>query len=325
MTAKARLLLVEDTPSILQLYHEVLARLDVVLIDADTGAGALTVLREAVPDVVLLDLELPDINGIEILRAIKTRGLPSTVIVVTAHGSVKTAVEAMREGAYDFIVKPFAPDRLLVTARNALERRHLERLAAANDIAKNGRFFGFIGASLPMRAVYNVIESTAKSRATVFITGESGTGKELCAQAIHKLSPRREGPFVAVNCGAIPRDLMESEMFGHVKGAFTVARSNAPMCAICAPPTATRGPRSRPADCARTFTTVSTSCPARCRRCASAAVTCCRWRAIYSHSTPRKRARLSLTSNQRRLRRWLVIPGPATCANCRTCCVASCC
>ena len=223
MTARARMLLVEDTPSILQLYHEVLARLDVVLIDADTGAGALTVLRETVPDVVLLDLELPDINGLEILRAIKTRGLPSTVIVVTAHGSVKTAVEAMREGAYDFIVKPFAPHRLLITARNALERRHLESLAAANDIAKNGRFFGFIGASLPMRAVYNVIESTAKSRATVFITGESGTGKELCAQAIHKLSPRRDGPFVAVNCGAIPRDLMESEMFGHVKGAFTGA------------------------------------------------------------------------------------------------------
>src|SRR5438874_2399707 len=131
MTAKARLLLVEDTPSILQLYHEVLARLDVVLIDAETGAGALTVLREAVPDVVLLDLELPDINGLEILRAIKARGLPSTVIVVTAHGSVKTAVEAMREGAYDFIVKPFAPDRLLITARNALARRHA---AARRDL-----------------------------------------------------------------------------------------------------------------------------------------------------------------------------------------------
>jgi two-component system repressor protein LuxO len=223
MTAKARLLLVEDTPSILRLYHEVLGKLDVELIDADTGAHALAVLRETVPDVVLLDLELPDINGVEILRAIKKRGLPAAVIVVTAHGSVKVAVEAMREGAYDFIVKPFAPDRLLVTVRNALDRRRLESLAAANDIAKTGRFCGLIGASLPMRAVYNVIESTAKSRATVFITGESGTGKELCAQAIHQLSPRREGSFVAVNCGAIPRELMESEMFGHVKGAFTGA------------------------------------------------------------------------------------------------------
>src|ERR1700688_4950069 len=151
MTAKARLLLVEDTPSGLQLYHEVLARLDVVLIDAETGAAAHPVLRETVPDVVLLDLELPDIDVFEILRAIKKRGLPSAVIVVTGHGSGKTAVEAMREGAYDFIIKTVAPDRLLVTVRNAIERRHLESLAVATDIAKNGRFFGFIGASLPMR------------------------------------------------------------------------------------------------------------------------------------------------------------------------------
>jgi DNA-binding NtrC family response regulator len=223
MPAKPRLLLVEDTPSILRLYREVLKKLDVELIDADTGARAAAVLRDDVPDVVLLDLELPDTNGAEILRSIRQRGLPCAVIVVTAHGSVKTAVEAMREGAYDFIVKPFAPDRLLITVRNALDRRRLETLAAANDIAKNGRFQDMLGASLPMRAVYNVIESTAKSRATVFITGESGTGKELCALAIHQLSPRRDGPFVAVNCGAIPRDLMESEMFGHVKGAFTGA------------------------------------------------------------------------------------------------------
>jgi DNA-binding NtrC family response regulator len=226
MPAKARLLLVEDTLSILRLYHEVLKRLDIELLDAETGAAALAVLRETVPDIVLLDLELPDTNGVEILRAIRKRGLPCAVIVVTAHASVKVAVEAMREGAYDFIVKPFAADRLLVTVKNALERRQLESLAAANDIAKNGRFHGLLGASLPMRAVYNVIESTAKSRATVFITGESGTGKELCAEAMHQLSPRRDGPFVALNCGAIPKELMESEIFGHVKGAFTGAATS---------------------------------------------------------------------------------------------------
>jgi two-component system repressor protein LuxO len=111
----------------------------------------------------------------------------------------------------------------MVTVKNALDRRRLESLAATGEIAKSGRFCGLLGASLPMRAVYNVIENTAKSRATVFVTGESGTGKELCAQAIHQLSPRRDGPFVAVNCGAIPKELMESEMFGHVKGAFTGA------------------------------------------------------------------------------------------------------
>lgn len=226
MTAKPRLLLVEDTPSILHLYHEFLVKLDIELIDATTGAQALASLHETIPDVVLLDLELPDTNGIAILRAIQAKKLPSSVIVVTAHGSVKTAVEAMREGAYDFIVKPFAPDRLIITVRNALERRRLETLAAANDIAKSGRFCEMLGASLPMRAVYNVIENAAASRATVFVTGESGTGKELCAQAIHRLSPRRDGPFVAVNCGAIPKELMESEMFGHVRGAFTGAVGN---------------------------------------------------------------------------------------------------
>ena len=203
MTTKPRLLLVEDTPSILRLYHEVLKKLDVELIDAETGARALDVLAETIPDVVLLDVELPDINGIEILRRIRARNLPCAVIVVTAHGSVKIAVEAMREGAYDFIIKPFPPDRLIVTVRNALERRQLQTLAAANEVAKDGKFCGLIGASLPMRAVYHVIESAASSRATVFITGESGTGKELCAQAIHELSPRRDG---AVRRGQLRRD-----------------------------------------------------------------------------------------------------------------------
>ena len=223
MTTKPRLLVVEDTPSIMRIYHEVLKKLDVELIDAATGARAYDILDETIPDLVLLDVELPDANGIDILKRIKARNLPSAVIVVTAHGSVKIAVEAMREGAYDFIIKPFPPDRLLVTVRNALERRQLQTLVAASDIAKEGKFHGLLGASLPMRAVYNVIENAASSRATVFITGESGTGKELCASAIHQLSPRRNGPFVAVNCGAIPRELMESEMFGHVKGAFTGA------------------------------------------------------------------------------------------------------
>jgi two-component system, repressor protein LuxO len=204
----------------------VLKGLDVDLVDAETGARAVASLEETIPDVVLLDIELPDTNGLDILRKIRARNLASAVIVVTAHGSVKVAVEAMREGAYDFIIKPFPPDRLIVTVKNALERQQLQTLAKANEVAKGGQFHGLLGASLPMRAVYHVIENAASSRATVFITGESGTGKELCAEAIHQLSPRRTGPFVAVNCGAIPRELMESEMFGHVKGAFTGAVGN---------------------------------------------------------------------------------------------------
>lgn len=225
MTTKPRLLVVEDTPSILRIYHEVLKKLDVDLLEATSGARAYELLDETIPDLVLLDVELPDANGIDILKRIRARNLPSAVIVITAHGSVKVAVDAMREGAYDFIMKPFAPDRLIVTVRNALERRQLQTLVAANDIVREGKFHDLLGASLPMRGVYHVVENAASSRATVFITGESGTGKELCAEAIHQLSPRRNGPFVAVNCGAIPRELMESEMFGHVKGAFTGAVS----------------------------------------------------------------------------------------------------
>ena len=142
MTTKPRLLLVEDTPSILRLYHEVLKTLDVELIDAETGARALDVLGETIPDLVLLDVELPDINGIEILRRIRARNLPCAVIVVTAHGSVKTAVEAMREGAYDFIMKPFPPDRLIVTVRNALERRQLQRSRRRTRLPKRGNSTG---------------------------------------------------------------------------------------------------------------------------------------------------------------------------------------
>src|ERR1700683_2161331 len=145
MTTRPRLLLVEDTPSILRLYHEVLKKLDVDLIDADTGARALQILDETIPEIVLLDLELPDTNGLDILRRIRARNLACAVIVVTAHGSVKVAVEAMREGAYDFIMKPFPPDRLTVTVRNALERRQLQSLAAANDVARGGRVRRVIG------------------------------------------------------------------------------------------------------------------------------------------------------------------------------------
>ncbi len=135
-----------------------------------------------------------------------------------------TAVEAMREGAADFIVKPFAADRLVYTLRNVLERRRLSRVVEnLEQEFDRGEFGGFIGGSLAMQAVYQMIDKAAPSSATVFITGESGTGKELCAEAIHEMSPRAKRPFIVINCAAIPKDLMESEIFGHVKGAFTGA------------------------------------------------------------------------------------------------------
>ena len=217
-------LLVEDTPSLARVYLQYLRDEPIETRHVDTGAKALEALGESVPQAILLDLKLPDMDGMEILKGIQTAGLPTSVVVITAHGSVNVAVEAMRAGAYDFLVKPFNAERLLVTLRNALERQRLARTVETfrEEFARDS-YFGFIGSSLPMQAVYRIIDSVATSKATVFITGESGTGKEICAEAIHRKSPRGDKALVALNCGAIPRELMESEIFGHVKGAFTGA------------------------------------------------------------------------------------------------------
>jgi DNA-binding NtrC family response regulator len=146
------------------------------------------------------------------------------VIVITANGSINVAVEAMREGAADFLVKPFAPERLFVTIEHALERQALKRIVSNIAAPVEGdHFCGFIGESLAMRAVYRIIDIAATSKAPVFITGDSGTGKELAAEAVHQRSSRSHKPFIALNCAAMPKDLMESEIFGHVKGAFTGA------------------------------------------------------------------------------------------------------
>jgi two-component system, repressor protein LuxO len=223
---RRRVLLVEDTASLVRTYQEYLKGEPIELLVADTGAKAMAVLADQVPDAVLLDLMLPDVSGIDVLKYIHINKLPSEVIVITAHGSVNTAVEAMRLGAFDFIIKPFTAERLRVTLNNALERGHLNRIVETYRDIDRQEYFGFVGSSLPMQAIYQIIDSAAESKATVFIAGESGTGKEVCAEAIHKRSNRAGGPFVAINCGAIPKDLMESEIFGHVKGAFTGAVSD---------------------------------------------------------------------------------------------------
>ena len=224
---RPEILLVEDTPSLAQLYVSYLRDAPFTVTAVDTGAAALARLDAGPPAAILLDLQLPDMNGIDILKAVRARALPSEVIVITAHGSVSVAVEAMREGAFDFIVKPFAAERLRVTVRNALERSRLRAVVDSfSEEMGRGRCGDFIGASLAMQAVYRIIDSAAASKASVFITGESGTGKELCAEALHRKSPRRAGPFVALNCAAFPKDLIESEIFGHVKGAFTGATSD---------------------------------------------------------------------------------------------------
>jgi two-component system repressor protein LuxO len=225
----ARLLLVEDTLSLATLYREFLRGEGHAIRHAPNLAEARRALAEAAPDAVLLDLRLPDGEGLDLLAEIRRAANPPPVVVMTAHGSVGNAVAAMRAGAADFLVKPFPAERLVVTLANVLERaalrREVETLAAS---APRAGFAGFIGAAPAMQAVYRIIENAAASRATVFVTGESGTGKELAAEAVHALSPRREGPFVPLNCAAIPKDLIESEIFGHVRGAFTGAVSDRP-------------------------------------------------------------------------------------------------
>jgi two-component system, repressor protein LuxO len=220
-------LLVEDTPTLSRVYAEYLRKDGYAVAPVETGAEALRHIADGAPRIVLLDLQLPDMHGMEVLKKVAEQALPCAVIVITAHGSVNAAVEAMRYGAYDFLVKPFTSERLLVTVRNAMERLRLAQIVDTfeTDIARR-RYHGFVGSSLTMQSVYRIVDNAASSKATVFITGESGTGKEVCAEAIHRQSPRRDKPFIAINCGAIPKDLMESEIFGHTKGAFTGAVSD---------------------------------------------------------------------------------------------------
>jgi two-component system, repressor protein LuxO len=221
---RAKVLLVEDDPTLSRLYVAYLERAGVEAHHAGTVAEAKALLAQMRPSVVLLDLVLPDGHGFDVMQALRDGEFDAPVIVCTSGGSISSAVESMRAGAYDFLVKPFSPERLQVTLTNALELRRLKRIE--RTMASEGNpdgFENFIGVSPAMQVVYRMIRDAAPSKAAIFVTGESGTGKELAAEAIHKRSPRAKAPFVALNCSAMPRDLVESELFGHVKGAFTGA------------------------------------------------------------------------------------------------------
>jgi two-component system repressor protein LuxO len=223
----ARILVVEDNPTQAEVTRAFLHDLGHEMRLAETAQEGISLALAWSPDLVLLDLQLPDGNGFEVMRRLRDNAMDTPVVVITANGSIGVAVDAMREGAADFLVKPFAKARLGTTLGNVLEKRALaQELTSTRARLSPNRFFSFIGGSEPMRAVYRTIEAVAPSRANVFVTGESGTGKELAAEAVHKASPRARKPFLALNCGAIPRDLLESEIFGHVKGAFTGATDN---------------------------------------------------------------------------------------------------
>ena len=216
------LLLIEDLPSLQMVYESVLRSGGHQVHVEGTAAAGLAAFHRIKPNVVLLDLMLPDRDGLDLMKELLTHHPSLPVIVITAHGSINKAVEAMRAGAYEFLVKPFDEQRFLNAVDNALSVQ--AQSAPVAEIKPTGAQVGaFTGNSPVMRAVYDRITSVARSMATVFITGESGTGKELAAQAVHDLSNRAKGPFIALNCAAIPADLLESEVFGHLKGSFTGA------------------------------------------------------------------------------------------------------
>jgi two-component system, repressor protein LuxO len=217
------ILLIEDTQSMQLVYTAILKKGGFVAVSAGTAAEGLAKFHDLKPKIVLLDLMLPDGNGLELMADFFALDSEVRVIVITANGSIIKAIEAMRGGAFEFLVKPFDENRLINTVENAAAASGQQRLPPVIDVAKGSEFHGFIGTSPKMREVYRKITAISRSMATVFISGESGTGKEICAQAIHATSTRARGPFVPLNCGAIPPDLLESEVFGHLKGSFTGA------------------------------------------------------------------------------------------------------
>jgi two-component system, repressor protein LuxO len=217
------ILLIEDTLSLQMVYRTVLTNAGHSVATASTATEGLERFLRLRPRIVLLDLMLPDRDGLDLMREMLAAAPQTSVIVITANGSINKAVEAMRAGAHEFLVKPFDEQRFIGAVSTALKRPTGAKAPKPGGSVGDG---AFIGSSVAMGQVQRKIGSVATSMATVFITGESGTGKELCALAVHRQSPRATGPFIALNCGAIPADLLESEVFGHMKGSFTGAISD---------------------------------------------------------------------------------------------------
>ncbi len=218
-----KVLVVDDEPNIVRSLKGVLEDEGYEVVSAASGESALEELRKEIPDVVLLDIWLPGMDGLEVLQRIKETSPALPVIIISGHGTIETAVRATRMGAFDFVEKPLSLERVLVSLQNALQvsRLESENLLWRQRAEKRYRITGQSPAIVRLR---EFIERAAPSNATVLITGENGTGKELAARSIHYLSPRRQKPLIEVNCAAIPEELIESELFGHEKGAFTGAQ-----------------------------------------------------------------------------------------------------
>ena len=220
-----RILVVDDEASLREVLTIMLQREGYDVETAADGAQAQALLRESDFDLIISDIKMPKVSGLKLLRFVREHAPETMMIMITAFSTSEEAVEAMKLGAFDYITKPFRNDEIRLIVRNALERRILrqENQSLRQELIQRYSFANMVGKSAPMQQVYELIGKVAPSRANVLVTGESGTGKELVAKAIHFNSPRRDHSFVPVNCGAIPETLLESELFGHEKGAFTGA------------------------------------------------------------------------------------------------------
>ncbi len=220
-----RILIIDDDEIVRKSCEKVLSPEGYITVTAGSGREGLKLLSKKPFDLVLTDLRMPDMDGIEVLKRVKEGWPDIEVIIITGYGTVKSAIEAIRYGAYDYVEKPFSPEELLNVVRRSLERRNLilENTRLRQEVQALYRVENIVGTSKAIQRVFNLIATVAPTEGTVLITGESGTGKELVARAIHYNSPRREGPFVVVDCGTIPENLMEAELFGYIKGAFTGA------------------------------------------------------------------------------------------------------
>jgi len=220
-----RVLVVDDEENLRLVLRTLLRRHGYEVETAESGEDALAMVDSFGPDVVLTDVRMPKMGGLDLLTTLKAKGNDATVIVMSAYGNMDLALEAMKAGAYDYVQKPFKPDEVVLALRKAEERELLRRenRALRDEIRKEHRFDDILAKSQKMLDIFRTITKIAEYKTTVLVAGESGVGKELVARAIHQRSTRRGGPFVAVNCGAIPENLLESELFGHKKGAFTDA------------------------------------------------------------------------------------------------------
>lgn len=223
-----QILVVDDEKGMRDFLSIMLKKEGYGVVTAENGAAALKAVQDEIFDLVVTDVKMPELDGIAVLKAVKEVSPETIVIMVTAFATTETAVEAMKLGAYDYITKPFKVDEIKLIIQKALEKRSLrkENILLRREIVSRAGFENFIGKSGPMQRIFSLINQVADTKSTVLITGESGTGKELVARAIHFNSARKDNAFITVNCGALPETLLESELFGSMKGAFTGAVSN---------------------------------------------------------------------------------------------------